>query len=250
MARVERMRGLALADITTTEPCLVGGSGGGATNGELPPSISAAVTAAGRSMGRSPALPTTYRTLGLCVLLLCAHAAICRAREVALVTNTGNGTVSVVDTALREVSATIAPGVGTVRRLTVSPDGATLFARSEDRLSIVELPAERIRTSLEVSGGGDVIVTADGTRVYVGATDHIAVIDPQTGTMIGAIPLTVRSARSLSITLADLSTLPSAAPCSVSMRAAARSAPSFRLTSVRSPSHPTIARSGRSVAGR
>jgi YVTN family beta-propeller protein len=109
----------------------------------------------------------------------------------AYVTNYYDGTVSVIDTATNEVTATISVGASP-RSLAATPDGSTVYVvnQGDNTVSVIDTTTNQVTDTITVtvprdpSGSAsrlwDVAVGPDGT-VYVSASGGtISVIDPAT----------------------------------------------------------------------
>ena len=107
------------------------------------------------------------------------------------VANAGDGTVSIIDTALERVVATWQANVPGANRLRFTRDGKLVFISSLGKAGIVVLDVsthkevKRFRTE----GAAGIEVQPDGSRVYVAVTggNYVAVIDPNTLQMVGKI---------------------------------------------------------------
>ncbi|WP_051965575.1 beta-propeller fold lactonase family protein [Kitasatospora mediocidica] len=120
----------------------------------------------------------------------------------AYVTNEQSGTLAVLDTATRTVSASVELGpqgaypVG----VAVAPDGKRVYVAanlSGDVIVVDPSSASLVGPPVQLPGGGmpyGIAVTPDGSRLYVteAATDQVAVVDTATAT---ALPRTITVGR-------------------------------------------------------
>ncbi len=107
------------------------------------------------------------------------------------VANSGNGTVSVIDTSANAVVATVAVGFGT-RDVEVSPDGSRVYVVDSvaAALSVIDTVTNTVVGSIAVGGNPQrVAISPDGTRAYVAdiATDAVVVVDIVTETVVTAV---------------------------------------------------------------
>jgi YVTN family beta-propeller protein len=120
------------------------------------------------------------------------------------VTNLGDGTVSVIDTATNTVASTTA--VSGPLDVAVSPDGATAYVvtntNGPDALSVVDTATNTVVDTIVV--GNDpvgVAVSPDGTTVFVTNADDatVSVIDTATNTVAATITVGPGSARDVAV---------------------------------------------------
>jgi YVTN family beta-propeller protein len=117
------------------------------------------------------------------------------------VTNSGEDSVSVIDTATRAVLKKIPVGVQPYG-IAVNPAGTRLYvanhgSTAKEAITVIDTATHTVITNIEVTslsigtGPYGVGVNPAGTRVYVANNfaGYVAVIDPATNTMIDAIPV-------------------------------------------------------------
>jgi YVTN family beta-propeller protein len=100
------------------------------------------------------------------------------------VANAGDGTVSIIDVASKQVSQTLQANVPGANRLKFTPDGKLVFISSLANAGVTVLDAathkelKRLRTP----GCAGIQMQPDGSRVFVACTagNYVAVIDPKT----------------------------------------------------------------------
>ena len=110
----------------------------------------------------------------------------------AYITNSGDGTVSVIDTASNTVIATSRVGNGP-NGVAVTPDGAKVYVanRGSRTVSVIATASNGVIATIPVGNGPiGVAVTPDGARVYVAnITDRtVSVINTASNTVIATIP--------------------------------------------------------------
>ena len=102
----------------------------------------------------------------------------------AYATNFDLGFVSVIDTDGLAVIDTISVD-SYPAYITISPDGTRLYVGHSASISVIEVASRKVIGTIAVSGWPGIVVSPDGTRVYVGT----AVIDTVTYTVIGQIAI-------------------------------------------------------------
>jgi DNA-binding beta-propeller fold protein YncE len=84
-------------------------------------------------------------------------------------------------------------GAGATTSAVTSSDGATLFVSSSaDPEGLYAIDAETLAVTARWSVTGpvsDVGLSSDGARLYAALGDHIAVLDPATGSELGSLPV-------------------------------------------------------------
>jgi len=99
------------------------------------------------------------------------------------------GTVSVIDTSSRTVTATITSTKDLQTygmAVAISPDGAKLFVNV---VTLIDLTTQRVLDRIVPSDGPQVL-SPDGTRLYINGYDAaLHVVDSVTGTTLGTVPL-------------------------------------------------------------
>ena len=137
--------------------------------------------------------------IAVVVAMLSTNAGPARAEPFAYITNNGNNTVSVIDTATNTVTATIPVGsepfgVG------VSPDGSRVYVangRPSNSVSVIDTNPSSpsfntviatVAVGLDPEG---LAVSPDGTRVYVANSEanSVSVIDTATNTVVATVPV-------------------------------------------------------------
>jgi YVTN family beta-propeller protein len=116
--------------------------------------------------------------------------------ENAYITNSGDGTVSVINTETNTVIATIPCG-GCGGGMAVSPDGSKVYiANSSNSVSIIATGTNTVVATIPVgSSPSGVAVAPDGSKVYVTNTGNgespgtVSVIATATDTVIATIPV-------------------------------------------------------------
>jgi YVTN family beta-propeller protein len=107
----------------------------------------------------------------------------------AYITNTGNNTVSVINTATNTVTATIAVGLHPIG-VAVTPDGSKVYVANDysNTVSVIDTASNTVTATIPVSVSPiGVAVTPDGSKVYVAsytATFTVSVIDTTSNTVI------------------------------------------------------------------
>ncbi len=100
------------------------------------------------------------------------------------VANAGDGTVSIINLASKQVSDTLQANVPGANRLKFRPDGKLVFISSLGNAGIAVLDAETHKEikRFEARGCAGIEMQPDGSRVYVACTasNYVAVIDPKT----------------------------------------------------------------------
>jgi YVTN family beta-propeller protein len=122
------------------------------------------------------------------IILAAMHPMTTQAEPFAYITNSGDNTVSVIDTATNAVTATIAVG-GYPFGVAVHPDGATIYVtNTEDAtVSVIDAATNKVTATIPVGGGPvyGVAVTPNGSNLYVAiGYGGVAVIDTNTNSII------------------------------------------------------------------
>lgn len=108
----------------------------------------------------------------------------------AYITNSGDGTVSVINVATNKVIATIPTGSGAVG-VSVSPDGKWAYVANHyaNSVSVINTLTNQIVSTINVPSAYGVTVSADGSRLYVteSGPSKIAVINTSTDAIIATI---------------------------------------------------------------
>jgi YVTN family beta-propeller protein len=114
-----------------------------------------------------------------------------QAEPFAYITNSGDNTVSVIDTATNAVTATIAVG-GNPFGVAVHPDGAIVYVTNsaDNTVSVIDAATNTVTATIPVGDGPvyGIAVTPDGSNLYVAAGyDGVWVIDTGTNSVIHKI---------------------------------------------------------------
>jgi YVTN family beta-propeller protein len=111
----------------------------------------------------------------------------------AYVTNMGDGTLSVVDTSLPAVIATVQVGGSPFGPFdaVVHPDGSRIYVASFNRVAVVNAATLTVTANVNVPGfSNDIAIHPNGSRVYVvGSGTYLSVIDTATDTAVAYMPL-------------------------------------------------------------
>jgi len=108
------------------------------------------------------------------------------------VANSHEGTVSIIDTASKKVTATLAANVVGANRLKFTPDGKQVFISSlrNPELAILDSATRKDVKRLKVgSGAAGILMQPDGARAYVACSPdgYVVVIDLKTLEVVGRI---------------------------------------------------------------
>lgn len=107
------------------------------------------------------------------------------------VANAGDGTVSIIDLASKQVNETLQANVPGANRLKFTPDGKLVFIASLGNAGITVLDAETHKElkRLQTPGAAGIEMQPDGSRVFVACTggNYVAVIDPKSLEITGRI---------------------------------------------------------------
>lgn len=110
----------------------------------------------------------------------------------AWITNSGDGTVSVIDLTAKRVTATLQVDVKSANRLKFTPDGKHVLISLLGGPDLVVIDAEHHKVEKRVpigKGAAGILIQPDGKRAYVACTpdDYVAVIDLATMQVTGHI---------------------------------------------------------------
>ena len=108
----------------------------------------------------------------------------------AWVANARDGTVSVIDIAAKQVTATLAVNVQGANRLKFTPDGKQVLITAGSALVILDAATHKeVKRLANVHGSGGIQMQPDGARAYVacGRDGYVAVIDLKTLEMVGHV---------------------------------------------------------------
>jgi YVTN family beta-propeller protein len=107
------------------------------------------------------------------------------------VANAGDGTVSIIDIAARQVKETLQANVPGANRLKFTPDGKLVFISCLGKGGVVVLDAATHKEikRLDTPGSAGIQIQPDGSRVFVASTagNYVMVIDPKTLEITGHI---------------------------------------------------------------
>jgi YVTN family beta-propeller protein len=116
---------------------------------------------------------------------------------VAYVANYGSGTVSVIDTATNQVTATISVGIGP-DGVAITPDGSQAYVVNnyDSTVSVIDTATNQVTATISVGiVPYGVAITPDGTQAYVtnAGNDTVSVIDTATNQVtatisVGSVP--------------------------------------------------------------
>jgi YVTN family beta-propeller protein len=137
------------------------------------------------------------RPLALGAFVGCVLAGAQALAQNAYITNSGDGTVSVIDTATNTVTATIPVGSDPLG-VVVTPDGSKVYVANtlSGTVSVIDTttnPYENPVSTISLSGIGGtptgVAVSPDGSKVYVANSGNntVSVIDTASNTVISTI---------------------------------------------------------------
>src|SRR5262245_35251250 len=122
----------------------------------------------------------------------------------AYVSNSLSGTVSVIDTVNRVVTATISTLHASPQELTVTPDGGRVFVvhQGEGDVAVIDTATDTLIDSVAIDGTGakDILATRDCRFIYVAnySTNEVCMID--TSTLLVTNIVALRGPRRLAIT--------------------------------------------------
>jgi YVTN family beta-propeller protein len=108
----------------------------------------------------------------------------------AWVANAGDGTVSVIDLAVKKVTSTLDIRAKGANRLKITPDGKLALVSAGPDLVFVDRAAQKEVKRLTIGhGSGGILIQPDGARAYVAFSPDgfVAVIDLKTLAMVGKI---------------------------------------------------------------
>ncbi len=108
----------------------------------------------------------------------------------AWVANAQDGTISVIDIALKKVVATLEVNVRGANRLKFTPDGRRVLVTPGSALVVLDAATRKeVKRLPEVHGSGGIQMQPDGKRAYVacGQDGKVAVIDLETLEAVGSV---------------------------------------------------------------
>jgi DNA-binding beta-propeller fold protein YncE len=106
------------------------------------------------------------------------------------VANAQDGTVSIVDIAAKQVTATLAADVRGANRLKFTPDGKLVLITAGSALVVLDAATHKeVKRLANVHGSGGIQMQPDGARAYVacGRDGYVAAIDLKTLEMVGKV---------------------------------------------------------------
>jgi len=107
------------------------------------------------------------------------------------VANAGDGTISVIDIALKKATATLQANARGANRLKFTPDGTKALISAGPELIVFDVSTQQEVKRLRIGkgGGGGVLVQPDGQRAYVAFAEDgfVAVVDLKTLEVVGKI---------------------------------------------------------------
>ncbi len=131
--------------------------------------------------------------LGIMILVLFMLSNIAGASPFAYITNQGDNTVSVIDTATNTVTATIPVGSGPLA-IAVSPNETKLYvanAYGTATTSVIDTASNTVTDTIPIGGTWPygVAVSPDGTKLYIAKTDSntVSIIDIATNTVTATV---------------------------------------------------------------
>ena len=108
----------------------------------------------------------------------------------AWVANAHDGTISVIDIAVKKVTATLEANVPGANRLKFTPDGKLVLVTPGSALVILDAVSHKeVKRLASVHGSGGIQMQPDGARAYVACTpdDYVAIIDLKSLEVTGKI---------------------------------------------------------------
>jgi YVTN family beta-propeller protein len=106
------------------------------------------------------------------------------------VANAGDGTVTVIDIAAKNVTGTLAANVPGANRLKFTPDGKLALISAGSALVVLDAATHKeVKRLTDVHGSGGIQMQPDGARAYVacGRDGYVAAIDLKTLEMVGKV---------------------------------------------------------------
>lgn len=106
--------------------------------------------------------------------------------------NSGDGTVSVIDTAAKRVVATVNVGTKHSNRLKFAPDGRVVLISDlgSGELVVMDVPGRKERKRLKLGRSTEgILIVPDGSRAFVAVSgdNNVAVVDLKTLAVVGTI---------------------------------------------------------------
>jgi YVTN family beta-propeller protein len=108
------------------------------------------------------------------------------------VANAGDGTVSIIDVASKQVTQTLAANVRSANRLKFTPDGKFVLISALRGADVTVIDGATRKTTKQIPvghGAAGIVMQPDGARAYVACTpdDYVAVIDLHSMEVVGHI---------------------------------------------------------------
>ncbi len=108
------------------------------------------------------------------------------------VANAGDGAVSIIDAASKQVTQTLAADVSSANRLKFTPDGKFVLISALRGANVTVIDAASRKTTKQIAvghGAAGIVMQPDGARAYVSCTpdDYVAVIDLHSMEVVGHI---------------------------------------------------------------
>jgi len=128
--------------------------------------------------------------LGVTTLAFLMLANIAGAAPFAYISNYGDNTVSVIDTAIDTVTATIHVGIWPYG-IAITPDGSKVYVSNcySNTTSVIDTSTNTVTATVPVGlYPTGIAVTPDGTKVYVADT-NISIINTSTNTVTATVPV-------------------------------------------------------------
>jgi YVTN family beta-propeller protein len=106
----------------------------------------------------------------------------------AWIANAGEGSVSVIDLATKQVTATVAANAPGANRLKFTPDGKLVFISAGPNLVILDAATRaEVKRLVIGKGSGGILMQPDGSRAFVacGPDNYVAIIDLKALQVVG-----------------------------------------------------------------
>jgi YVTN family beta-propeller protein len=138
------------------------------------------------------------KVLGITALVLLMQVGIAGAMPFAYIPNSGDNTVSVIDLATNNVTATVS-GLNGPMGVAVNPEGTKVYVTnfgnggvSNNTVSVIDTETNNVTATVPVGNYPcGVAITPDGTKVYVANEQDgtVSVINTATGTVTSTVPV-------------------------------------------------------------
>jgi YVTN family beta-propeller protein len=108
------------------------------------------------------------------------------------VANAGDGTVSIIDAASKQVTQTLAADVASANRLKFTPDGKLVLisALSGNDVTVIDSATRKVTKRIAVGhGSAGIVMQPDGARAYIACTPdgYVAVLDLHSLQVVGQV---------------------------------------------------------------